>query len=47
MSIISNLIRKSKTIDGPLNILSFFYDGKFDIDLLVKLAVRVLWIIGT
>lgn len=34
MSIISNLIRKSKTIDGPLNILSFFYDGKFDIDLL-------------
>lgn len=34
MSIISNLIRKSKQIDGPLNILSFFYDGKFDIELL-------------
>lgn len=34
MSIISNLIRKTKKKTGPLNILTFFYDGKFDIELL-------------
>ena len=34
MSIISNLIRKSTKHEGPLNILSFFYDGRFDIELL-------------
>jgi hypothetical protein len=34
MSIISNLIRKAVKKDGPLNILTFFYDGRFDIELL-------------
>lgn len=34
MSIISNLIRKSIKKDPPFNILSFFYDGKFDVELL-------------
>jgi hypothetical protein len=34
MSIISNLIRKSVKKEGPLNILSFWYDGRFDIELL-------------
>jgi hypothetical protein len=34
MSIVGNLIRKSIKTDKPLNILTFFYDGKFDIELL-------------
>jgi hypothetical protein len=34
MSIISNLIRKTIKQDDKLNILTFFYDGKFDIELL-------------
>ncbi len=34
MSIISNLIRKATKKEGKLNILTFFYDGKFDIELL-------------
>lgn len=31
---IRNLIKKTLKSKGPLNILSFFYDGKFDIELL-------------
>jgi len=34
MSIISNLVRKATKKDGKLNILTFFYDGKFDVELL-------------
>lgn len=34
MSVISNLIRKSIKHSGPLNILTFFYDGRFDIEIL-------------
>lgn len=34
MSIIGNLVKKTKTSNRPLEILSFFYDGKFDIELL-------------
>ncbi len=34
MSVISNLVRKATNKEEKLNILSFFYDGKFDIELL-------------
>lgn len=34
MSIIGNLIKKTVHLDRPLDILTFFYDGKFDIELL-------------
>lgn len=34
MSIISNLIRKTVNKDRPLDILTLFYDGRFDIELL-------------
>jgi hypothetical protein len=34
MSTISNLVRKATKQNGKLNILTFFYDGKFDVELL-------------